>query len=456
MCHIVLLGAHRWSRESVPGYVEQAGLTPIVILNEGEPVDIPVRRFNHIIVPRNSSDDIEFMVSEIRARVGDEWYVLGLDDYVCRTAAELSYHSRLPSVAPSGPAMTLSKHVLRNLWNRYCKGRPRLTSVPFEYVQYCDLDLADESRRYRSPGFDESAFSILKPDALDASIGVRRMEYSDYAETRACLAAELQELQLEILDLGIAISPAVIIENEIPRNTALNDSAEFSAEFLTLPSVDRRTGAHFLLGVTEKLLAASSFVEVGHVFPSSSFPEDLLPFVTATVGHFLDHFNMRYGITHWEFIVTPDEGLALVEAQLRPAGDRIMEVICQATGTNPYVTLLDAIAGRKSTVLTTAEAVAAIFFPGPESSLKGAKDLTCCHPLEAEFGRTVFINENELRNADGWSGPDSCFTKHVGVITSGVDFIGARDACVKRLEDFRVVGHDSNNNSMESKLRLWC
>jgi hypothetical protein len=58
-----------------------------------------------------------------------------------------------------------------------------------------------------------------------------------------------------------------------------------------------------------------------------------------SVRKMLSTLKVNCAISHWEFIVTSDDRLALVETQLRPAGDAIPSLIDIATGVCPYRSL---------------------------------------------------------------------------------------------------------------------
>src|SRR5262249_47545997 len=141
---------------------------------------------------------------------------------------------------------------------------------------------------------------IIKPSALDASIGVRYAASSIAAANALsdCLA-EVRDLQSIASSVGVTIQPRFLVEEAISRDVSLSSSGEFSIEFL---SINKK---HFALGITEKYIDRSNYSELGHVFPSFNFPNDLVSPIQTIVTHLLEYLQITNSMSHWEFIVTP-------------------------------------------------------------------------------------------------------------------------------------------------------
>jgi biotin carboxylase len=107
---------------------------------------------------------------------------------------------------------------------------------------------------------------------------------------------------------------------------------EFSVESLSF------SGRHYPIAVTEKRVLSSEMpVEIGHIVPAS-FSEtsnEHFQMVAGVLSDVLSAVGIEWGVTHSEFMCTPD-GVTVVEIHLRPAGDRIVDLVYYATGINLY------------------------------------------------------------------------------------------------------------------------
>jgi len=104
------------------------------------------------------------------------------------------------------------------------------------------------------------------------------------------------------------------------------EGIEISVESFTI------NGEHEIINMTQKELAADSFVEIGHLLPYSiSNKVDLEVF--NTVKRALDLINHTFGPAHTEIKIT-DNGPKIIETHTRPGGDLIFELIEITTGIN--------------------------------------------------------------------------------------------------------------------------
>lgn len=139
-----------------------------------------------------------------------------------------------------------------------------------------------------------------------------------------------------------------------------------------------RDGEHSIVAVTEKLVhklgTTNQFVESGHCVPAR-LDESMRQSIEIYVRDFLSFMGIRWGLSHTEVIAT-DTGFAIIETHTRNGGDRIVDLVRQATG----VDLIDvAIAIRadqdhQPETIATPQAAAVRFFltqPGVIRSIAG-------------------------------------------------------------------------------------
>ncbi|MFF2603347.1 ATP-grasp domain-containing protein [Streptomyces californicus] len=88
-------------------------------------------------------------------------------------------------------------------------------------------------------------------------------------------------------------------------------------------------GRHVVVAVTEKL-TYDNFVELGHVVPARIGPADEEA-VVACVTEFLDAVGVGSGPSHTEVRLS-ERGPRVIESHNRPGGDRIRDLVEEATG----------------------------------------------------------------------------------------------------------------------------
>jgi len=452
-----LLGVHRWRRQAVLQYVQQGGFEPLILLYDTEPIPPSFRalRPDQIIrqslaKPRSAKE-----IAELLSSCEGEWFVLALDDYVCEFGAELATFSKKPTMRPSAARQTLEKHKLRGMWNALCKTNPALFPVPFRYRKYNDTHFETITQEESDPSFSETAPIIVKPDALDASIGIQRAKSWASADSAIdVIREEVEPLAQAVTSLGIKVVAGITAEHQIPRNTHLHPGAEFSAEFLTAkPSVGSPNG-HFLIGITQKYINPNNFVEIAHCFPSETFPRGLIDAVRSATGTLLEELDVRLCISHWEYVVAEDGRLALVEAQLRPGGDRIMNLITEATDRNPYGALLEILGTDIFEPSQFAQKrFAAVFFPVPEREIRGQFSVACQSEAQALRGIGLFIDD-ELADASKWQPEAQWHSRFVTVISTGADFEECKAKCKHILSKITVICSNNSHNLEEIRLVL--
>ena len=433
---ILLLGAHRWRRQPVVEMARTAGLEPVLLLYENE--ELPSALL-HIVDPSRvlrQSHEKPFSAREISEMVmskSDTWFVIGLDDYVCEFAAELSKYSTKRTMPPSAARETLHKHLLRRRWNKLCQNNPLLFPVPFRFLRFSDTSFQNKIGEEEDLALDQSRGLIVKPDALDASIGIHKAECWEQVDSAmASIRTELAALAEDAAPIGIDVAPAVIVEQRIPRSKRLHPGAEFSAEFFSVKAKRNDLSNHSLLGITQKYIHPETFVEVAHCFPSETFPQELVDTVQHVTASLLDELQVEFGISHWEFIVCEDGRLALVEAQLRPAGDRIMDLVFRATDRNPYHMLFSALVERGPFELPAfcARQKAAVFFPQPEYQASGKFSIIERTDSTASLaGRAYFVEPELEKDRLRWGGKVLWHSRLMSIVTEGETFEEAKRKC---------------------------
>jgi biotin carboxylase len=147
---------------------------------------------------------------------------------------------------------------------------------------------------------------ICKPLAGAGSRGIARIDREADIE---------QALAYSRSGTGSLQSGAVMAEQ-------FHAGAEYSAESVS------QDGTHLTACITAKYTDPAHFVELGHVLPA---PLDAATEkgIIATVHAALDALGITSGVTHTEVIVTAD-GTHVTETHIRPAGDRIPEMLNRA------------------------------------------------------------------------------------------------------------------------------
>jgi biotin carboxylase len=145
------------------------------------------------------------------------------------------------------------------------------------------------------------------------------------------------------VDLGAAFQRAreartPRMEPSIPIAERYVEGPEFSVEAIT------HHGRHYLLAVTEKFKDDTTKVEVGHVIPAA-LDEAAEATVLAHVQRVLTALGVESGLTHTEVILAAG-GPTVVETHLRKGGDRIEDLVHDATGVDMADLFVRQIAGE--------------------------------------------------------------------------------------------------------------
>jgi biotin carboxylase len=149
---------------------------------------------------------------------------------------------------------------------------------------------------------------ICKPLAGVGSRGIARIDREEDIE---------HALAYSRSGTGSLQSGAVMVEQ-------FHTGTEYSIESVS------QDGTHLTACIIAKYSDPAHYVELGHVLPAPLDPGTEQG-ITATVHAALDSLGITDGVTHTEVIVTPG-GTHITETHIRPAGDRIPEMLNRARG----------------------------------------------------------------------------------------------------------------------------
>ncbi len=325
-----------------------------------------------------------------RARTFGQVAVTALDEYIAEDALSIAKKLGVPFYPTESHFITFHKHRLRAIWNELAAENPDLMAVPFEWLQ-------DGAQSISPPLFP----LIIKPDAYSGSVGVRLVQQP------SVLNGALDKLRQILKQEQVAyvgdfdVCQDILLEQAIPRKPMPGSDSEFTLHMLS------RNGQHCLLATAEKQLNPDSYIEIGHTVPAVSIPQAFIEIAVAVTVQMLQQLEVHQCISNWEFIVTPNNQVVLVEGQLRPSGDRLMKLIQLATGINPFAALLYGIAAP------TQNKTAGIKWLGPEDILLVDGKYTIPN-LPANW--EAIIDEAALRNNPDWPGPIDWYNRHVAVV----------------------------------------
>ena len=388
--------------------------------------------------------DLEELVSFCRDRAGNDWVTLALDDYTCSTAARLSQYSAKPLYLPESADRALDKGEIRKMWNLLCKSgaSPLCQAVEFSLLEASAFDRLDTLQVVGGSDPADLLFPVIvKPSSLDGSVGVFRAR--SRAELTRAIQMSLEKVQscTPFADsLGLSLQPRLILEQEIDGTSVQGGHGEFNAQFGTI------NGSHILLGVVDKI-RDRGFIEMGHVFPSQGFPHSLLQSLDHAIKNLLDQLGVTNGLSNWDFFVVPNGNIVLVEGQLRPSGNHVLDILYLATDVEPL-----AILASKNFAWQINEGF---------KRVSAVVQLSISPTLESI--RRVTMQENEeaylyasplLYNAKRWTGPTSGSNGCLRLISVANDWTALQVLIKQVAQRIRIEGVDSIGRSIESKVVL--
>jgi hypothetical protein len=447
---VLIFGDQPWSRDRIIQESINAGLEvvlarlssdhsetilPKVHREKGAPEEPGSAALRSEVLPDQVSRLSEEMLVRLRQQYGEDWCALPLNDYVTEYAAAVSVHH---SCYPARSAEIVKrKHELRNLWNELAR-EERESFCP---VEYCYVELRNDTGPadcHPGSGFDalpEDTPLMVKPDELSSSIEIHRAHSKQEAMRVAReICTQLRSKWYQVgRSIGTEVRPRVVIEKAIERSQALHPGAEYSIEFVSFE------GRHFAAGVVQKWIG-QNFIECGHLFPAESFPTYLTPALERAIGTLLQQLGVRYGVSHWEFIVTRTNRIALVEGHLRPAGDRIMELIEQSTGRSPTAALCEAFSLKATNFSFNPAISTGIFWMVPESPLEKVTSVNIDRSVTDVLCRDLYVNNEGLSQAAHWSHATDWMTRFAHVMATGADWQQVHDRCRRVAQSISLSG----------------
>jgi hypothetical protein len=437
---VFLFGANPWTHYLALKQCADAGMRVVVVKtvsDQSEEALAAIHRSDRLHSVKNLPHDSEILpdavdaispglVTRLREEYGDDWYALPLNDYVTEYAAAFSSLFSAPCYPPGSAMIVKRKHELRRLWNEHASQ----FADTLQAVEYCYLERHkdDDGFDYSpSPGFEalpeETAF-VVKPDELSSSIEI----HSAASKAEAMkLAQQVCECLLSIWSkagkkIGTEVLPRVVIEAAIQRSAELHPGAEFSVEFVS------HQGQHYAGGITQKW-TGPGFIESGHVFPAESFPEHLRQALEQSISALLEQLNVRYGVSHWEFIVTPEERIALVEGHLRPAGGRILELVEHSTGAGPVAALYQGLIRDKAEFSFVPRQTCGLFWMVPQEPLVEVDEIKIDSEVRERLCLDLFVNQEGIKATPNWSRAKDWTKRFAHVMAAGENLDSILSRC---------------------------
>lgn len=392
---------------------------------------------------------LQAAADSVTERFGDRWTTFCDDDYLCETSANLSSLGGIPTFPSHAALTTLHKNRLRARWNDLTEGNTQhLMPVEQALLAFDSFDVSSAEIRTAMKSFSKwESGAIIKPNALFSSIEVHRVDsfHAGLETIRAALSALRQAEEQARNRTGLTLSPHILVEEAIPRR---QEPAEYSVEILSTH------GEHQILGVTEKWVDLATHVELGHTVPARSFPAALYPHMVTSLRTLLGELEVQNCLSHWEFIVTPDERVALVEGQLRPAGGKIPLLYQLATGKNPYPIFFRCLfQGSSPPPAAPPSRVAALRMLAPERPIWKIEEIVQDLPPSDHEG--LFLSEEDILDAEDWRGPLRWNQRFATAVAIGGTKDEAEARCAALAGSVVLRGRDEHGDRRESRLVLF-
>ena len=447
---VFLVGDQPYNRDRVIKESLEAGLQVVITKLVSDHSEAIVAKIHHgsgtgsephatEILPDDASAISNDILGRLREHYGEDCCVLPLNDYVTEYAATISTKLSRPCFPPRSAEIVKCKHQLRDLWNELAaQPDSGLSAVEYCYLERRSYD-DNDFEFHPSAGFHDLPDNtplIVKPDELSSSIEIHFAATKQEAIAIANVICE--QLQSKWYEVGRAIGtevrPRVVVEQAIQRSTSLHPGAEFSIEYVSFE------GRHYPVGITQKWIA-SNFIETGQLFPAESFPEHLRPALERAVQQLLDQLEVGYCVSHWEFIITPEERIALVEGHLRPAGDRIMELVEHSTGRSPTAALCEALAEQKVDFTFAPGNSCGIFWLLPETPLTNVTEVTVNRDVTDALSKDLYVSEDGIKATPSWSQASDWLTRFAHVMTTGKNLDEVLSRCSEVGRNVLLSGH---------------
>lgn len=186
---------------------------------------------------------------------------------------------------------------------------------------------------------------IVKPTDRSGSLSVTKVNDLDSANPAIAKA------------LSVSLSKRAIVEEFVKGR-------EFSVEMISYQ------GVHYPLTVTDKVTSGEPYyVELEHHQPAEILPEtrDL---IYSKVLRALDALQIRYGASHTEVILTPNDGIMIVEVAGRMGGDFIgSDLVELSTGYDFLRAVINISIGQFEKPIIRHTAYSGVYFLSKEREL---------------------------------------------------------------------------------------
>jgi hypothetical protein len=448
--HVYVFGGHRWHHSHMIEQIMRAGLDVGLIVEDDSAVEeaiaeLPYRPWLYRLPAHWSDEDLEELARVIQGRgLSGPWSASALDDFSAPAAAALNAFGGIPTYPVEAALATLHKHRVRGAWNRMARQAESSVCAPvrFGHLRFPSF----ESRQFRRtagepPGILQTPL-IVKPDCLDDSLGVSMVhDAGQVPDTIRSTLAKICGYRAAAAAVGFEIPPEVLVEEAIAPDRRLGSHGEFSAQMLS------RAGVHRLLGVTDKIRSTGSFSEQGHVFPSIGFPPELHGHLERSLATLLDTLEVVRSISTWDLIVTDGGRIALVEGQLRPSGNHIMQLHELATGVNPFARLFgsDPIGPGAGDI----GKVAAVILPSPVNALERVDRVEF-----PEASRCRISVDNRLYTRRCWTGPEGGDGSLLRILYHGDSAMEAAQVLSDCLQHTSLVGRNAHGDVCSTALAM--
>ncbi|MGB8506875.1 MAG: hypothetical protein WCD76_00585, partial [Pyrinomonadaceae bacterium] len=160
----------------------------------------------------------------------------------------------------------------------------------------------------------------------------------------------------------------------------------------------------------------------------------------SAVEGLLNLLDVKYCVSHWEFIVTPQERIALVEGHLRPAGDRIMELVEHSTGRSPTAVLCEALARREADFRFEPRGSCGIFWLIPQSVLEEVREVKVEGEAAEGLCEDLYVNVEGIKATANWKEASDWMTRFAHVMAKGRDLEEVKEKCREVARSVKLSG----------------
>lgn len=374
---IVLFGATRWGRLDVPEQFESIGIDAIV---------------------PQEKEDPQALANKLNQSY-QQWNVLTLDDFVGKEACALADLAPISMYPIEAYRAATHKHKLRQIWNQYVADRP---TKPLHSVGWA---LYSEAGEVLHNHLSDQGPYIIKPNAYAGSVGMEMVNSSTEIAAAVSRTNTTMALEAAQYDEGLMPDTHVLVEDAIPRRSQGSGIAEYSVHMMSYG------GKHKAVAFSEKNINKTSFIETAHLLPAdlSAEYQNLMEQVCADL---LSQLQVENLMSNWEFIITPEGKLGLIEGQLRPSGDKLMHLLQLSTRQNPYQYWIKQVLGLPVSEMAALKHTT-ITWLSPKEVFHG---ITSIEISELPDGVELIVDEAALLQCTNWPGPVDWYNRYISVV----------------------------------------